>query len=133
MALHFSNASRIYDLARHCVRFWGYSAFEITFYLNEEALSKISPYADRDEVFDVNRARIEKAASVAYSHSLQRQSYHRLSASDLLLEEIMARSDKHGNREAKKPKKVKPKEAMPVSTFASIQKKELEATNPKKK
>jgi hypothetical protein len=139
MALHFSNASRNYDLARHCVRFWGHdSAFEISFYLNEEALSKISPYADRDEasllhVFDVNRARIEKAASVAYSHSLQRQSYHRLSASDLLLEEIMARSDKHGNREAKKPKKVKPKEAMPVSTFASIQKKELEATNPKKK
>jgi hypothetical protein len=78
MALHFSNASRNYDLARHCVRFWGHdSAFEISFYLNEEALSKISPYADRDEasllhVFDVNRARIERAASVAYSHSLQR-------------------------------------------------------------
>jgi hypothetical protein len=79
--------------------------------------------ADRDEasllhVFDVNRARIEEAASVAYSRSLQRQIYHRLSA----LEEIMARGDKHGNREAKKPKKVKPKEATPVSTFASIQK-----------
>jgi hypothetical protein len=41
--------------------------------LNQEALSKISPYADRDEasllhVFDVNRARIEEATSVAYSH-----------------------------------------------------------------
>jgi hypothetical protein len=34
----------------------------------------------------------------------------------------MARGDKHGNREAKKPKKVKPKEATPVSTFASVQK-----------
>jgi len=35
----------------------------------------------------------------------------------------MARGDKHGNRESKKPKKVKPKEAVAVSTFASIQKK----------
>jgi hypothetical protein len=76
---------------------------------------------------------IEEVASVAYSRSLQRQSYHRLSASDLLLEEIMARGDKHGNREAKKSKKVKLKEATPVSAFASIQKHVPEATNPKKK
>jgi hypothetical protein len=45
----------------------------------------------------------------------------------------MARGDKHGNREAKKPKKLKPKEAVPVSTFASLQKKALEGANPKKK
>jgi len=90
MTLHFPNASRNYDAGRHCVSFWGHdSTFEITFTLDEEALSKISPYAERDEasllhVFDVNRARIEEAASVAYSRSQQRQSYHRLSASDLL-------------------------------------------------
>jgi hypothetical protein len=44
----------------------------------------------------------------------------------------MARGDRHGNREAKKPKKLKPKEIGPISTLASIQKKALEATNPKK-
>jgi hypothetical protein len=45
----------------------------------------------------------------------------------------MARGDKHGNREAKKPKKVKPKETAPVSTFSSIQKKPGEAARPNKK
>ena len=44
----------------------------------------------------------------------------------------MARDDRHGNREAKKPKTLKPKEIGPISTLASIQKKVLEATNPKK-
>jgi hypothetical protein len=39
----------------------------------------------------------------------------------------MARSDRHGNREAKKPNKLKPKEIAPVSTLAWIQKKALEA------
>ena len=43
----------------------------------------------------------------------------------------MARGDQHGNREAKKPKKLKPDEIAPISTLASIQKKALEATNPK--
>ena len=41
----------------------------------------------------------------------------------------MARGDRHGNREAKK---LKPKEIAPISTLASIQKKALEATKPKK-
>jgi hypothetical protein len=45
----------------------------------------------------------------------------------------MARSDKHGSREAKKPKKLKPKETAPISTLASIQKKAAEAAHPKKK
>jgi hypothetical protein len=44
----------------------------------------------------------------------------------------MARGDRYGNREAKKSKKLKPKEIGPISTLASIQKKALEATNPKK-
>ena len=46
-----------------------------------------------------------------------------------IVEESMARGDRHGNREAKK---LKPKEIAPISTLASIQKKALEATKPKK-
>lgn len=45
----------------------------------------------------------------------------------------MARGEQHGNREAKKPKKIKPKETAPVSTLSSIQKKAHEAATPKKK
>ena len=44
----------------------------------------------------------------------------------------MAGGDQHGNRDAKKPKKLKPKEIGPISTLASIQKKPPEATNLKK-
>jgi hypothetical protein len=72
MTLHFPNASRNYSPTRHCVCFWGHdSASEIAFHLDEEALCKLSPYANRDEasllhVFDVNRARIQETASVAY-------------------------------------------------------------------
>ena len=49
------------------------------------------------------------------------------------MEENMSRGDKHGNREAKKPKKIKPKQAAPVSTFSSIQKKAGEAAKSNKK
>jgi hypothetical protein len=42
------------------------------------------------------------------------------------VEEAMARSDRHGNREVTTPKKLKPKEIAPVSTLASIQKMALE-------
>jgi Protein of unknown function (DUF1488) len=90
VTLHFPNASRNYSPTRHCVCFWGHdSAFEVSFQLDEEALIKISPYANRDEasllhVFDVNRARIQETASVAYSRSRGPQSYYRLSASDFL-------------------------------------------------
>jgi hypothetical protein len=49
------------------------------------------------------------------------------------LEENMGRGDRRGNREAKKPKKLKPKEIAPISTLASIQKMALTAANPKKK
>jgi hypothetical protein len=49
------------------------------------------------------------------------------------VEEDVGRGDRHGNREAKKPKKLKPKEIAPISTLASIQKTALEAAKPKKK
>ena len=102
MTLHFPNASRIYDPTRHGVCFWGHdSTFEVSFHVDEEALCKISPYANRAEtsllrVFDVNRARIEEAASVAYSRSRGRQNYHRLSSSDLL--QPVHRGGNHGKR-----------------------------------
>jgi hypothetical protein len=35
------------------------------------------------------------------------------------VEEDMPGGDRHGNREAKKPKKLKPKEMAPVSTLAA--------------
>jgi hypothetical protein len=71
--------------------------------LDEEALCKISPYVDRNEasllhVFDVNRARIQEAASDAYSR--QQQNYYRLSASDLLdpVHRGVKRGGSHGQR-----------------------------------
>jgi hypothetical protein len=88
VALHFPNASRYYNLSQRCVCFWGHdSAFEISFHLDEDALFRISPHAERDEVsllhlFDVNSVRIHETARVAYSREVQ--NYYRLSASDLM-------------------------------------------------
>jgi hypothetical protein len=102
MTLHFPNASRNYSPTRRCVCFWGHdSAFEVSFHLDEEALCKISPYANRDEdsllhVFDVNRARIQETASVAYSRLRGPQSCIRLSASDLV--QPVHRGGSHGER-----------------------------------
>jgi Protein of unknown function (DUF1488) len=87
MTLRFPNISRNYDSSRHCICFWGHdSAKEVSFQLDEGAIHHISRFADRDEasmlhVFDVNRARIEAAASAAYLK--QRKSFYRLSAADL--------------------------------------------------
>jgi Protein of unknown function (DUF1488) len=86
MSLSFPNASRAYDEKRRSVSFWGYdSAFEIAFHIEEDVLRRISPETQGDEAsmlraFDVNRARIEKAAGHAYAKG--RSNYHRLSASD---------------------------------------------------
>jgi len=45
----------------------------------------------------------------------------------------MARGERRGNREAKKPKQPKAKEVAPVSPFASLPKKVVGNENPKKK
>lgn len=85
MTLNFPNTSRVYDGTRRCVRFWGHdAATEISFHIDEDALQRISP-AKQDEtsllrVFDMNRAKIQRAAHSAYSRS--RQNHHRLSAAD---------------------------------------------------
>ena len=86
MALNFPNASRSYDAARQSVCFWGYdSAFEISFYVGEDALRVISPQSHPGEsallqTFDAHRQRIQQAASKAYAR--KRQSFYQLSAPD---------------------------------------------------
>ncbi|MDQ0506766.1 DUF1488 family protein [Xanthobacter agilis] len=86
MSLHFPNVSRSYDPVRRCVTFWGHdSTFEIAFHLDEDVLHRFSPEARQDEaasleVFDMNRARIERVACGVYAR--RRQSFHHLSAAD---------------------------------------------------
>jgi hypothetical protein len=87
VTLSFPNASRSYDPGRRCITFWGHdSAFEISFRLDAASLQRLSPHKDLDEaaalrVFDLNRARIERAALDAYSRG-RRQTHHSLTASD---------------------------------------------------
>lgn len=86
MSLNFPNTSRVYDLTRQCVSFWGQvSAFEIAFQIDDDALQRISPHEQQDEpallsVFDVHWAKIERAARYAYSKHCM--NHHRLSVSD---------------------------------------------------
>ena len=72
-SLSFPNPSRSYDGTKHGVRFWGYDkALEVSFFIEEHALSKVSPEAQADEVgllnvFDANRDRICAVAAGIYS------------------------------------------------------------------
>ncbi len=85
MALAFPNASRSFDAERRAVRFWGHeSQFEFTFYIDVDALHRLSPQSTNDEAsllraFDANRSRIEIAAG--HAHSRGRQSFYHLPAS----------------------------------------------------
>jgi hypothetical protein len=87
MALSFPNQSRSYDSRKHCVRFWAHDAsFEIPFFVEAGALSRIDPDATSDErgllgVFDLNRDRICAAAGRAYTRD--RRGSYTLAASDL--------------------------------------------------
>lgn len=86
MAISFPNISRSYDKSRKCIRFWGYDgAFEITFFLDLDALSKIQMISPADEAtilgtFDRCRARIVSVASAVYRR--HRQNAYTLVASD---------------------------------------------------
>jgi len=68
----FPNHSRSYDSTRRAVRFWGYdSAMEVSFFINEDALTRIQPGARLDEegflnAFDSNRDLICAAAAKVY-------------------------------------------------------------------
>ena len=61
---NFPNPSRSYDETRHGVRFWGYDrTFEISFLVEDAALSKVSPDTSADEAgflntFDIYRDQI---------------------------------------------------------------------------
>ena len=71
--LNFPNPSRSYDENGHVVRFWGYDlAIEISFFIEERALSKVHPEIKLTEEgflnsFDLNRDRICEVANNIYS------------------------------------------------------------------
>jgi hypothetical protein len=70
--IDFPNHSRSYDPTRRAVRFWGSdSAIEVSFFVNEDALTRIQPEASLDEsgflsAFDANRDLICAAAAKVY-------------------------------------------------------------------
>jgi hypothetical protein len=70
--IEFPNYSRSYDRTRHAVRFWGYdSALEASFFIEEDALRRLQPDAQRNEsgflnAFDSNRDVICAAAARVY-------------------------------------------------------------------
>jgi hypothetical protein len=72
-ALTFPNPSRSYDEEAHGVRFWGYDrTFEISFLVEDRALSKIDPKTVASEdgylsTFDLNRVPISETAAETYS------------------------------------------------------------------
>lgn len=86
MALNFPNISRSYDESRKCVRFWGHDgAFEIAFFVDLEALTKLQGLSRSDEAailiaFDRCRARIISVADALYRR--HRSSSYRLVAAD---------------------------------------------------
>ncbi len=73
MALNFPNQSRWYDATLRAVRFCGHdSAMEAAFFITEDALKRIQPSMQFDEMgllgaFDANRNRIQAAAFKVYS------------------------------------------------------------------
>jgi hypothetical protein len=70
--IDFPNHSRSYDATRRAVRFWGHdSAIEASFFINEDALTRIQPDVRLDEsgflsAFDANRDKICAVAARAY-------------------------------------------------------------------
>jgi hypothetical protein len=70
--LNFPNESRSYDAARRCIRFWGSDgAMEVSFFLDESALTKIAVGVPSGESsmlasFDGNRERILQTARKVY-------------------------------------------------------------------
>jgi Protein of unknown function (DUF1488) len=73
MALSFPNQSRSYDATRRAVRFWGHdSAMEASFYVTEDALSRVQPGLRLDEAgllgaFDAHRDLICATAAKVYA------------------------------------------------------------------
>jgi hypothetical protein len=70
--IDFPNHSRSYDPMRRVVRFWGHdSAIEASFFISQDALTRIQPGVQLDELgllnaFDANREKICAAAAMVY-------------------------------------------------------------------
>jgi uncharacterized protein DUF1488 len=85
MALNFPNQSRFYDATRRAVRFWGNdSAMEASFFVGADALKRIEPEVQFDEVgllgaFDSNRKLIYTTAAKVY-HRRRKGSYDLIAA-----------------------------------------------------
>jgi hypothetical protein len=73
MTINFPNPSRSYDAKRRYVCFWGYDqVIEVSFFVEEDALCRISPGTNRNEAgllnaFDVHRERILRVAGEVHS------------------------------------------------------------------
>ena len=84
--LNFPNRSRVFDPTRRAVRFWGHdSAMEWSFFVSEDALSRLQPAMTRDEAglllaFDNNRAAIYTVATKAFNR--ERKGSYELAATD---------------------------------------------------
>lgn len=88
MALSFPNQSRSFDSARNRVRFWGYdSAIEISFFVEADALQKLSPEMSEAEAgfltaFDAARDRIHEVADKVYVRDHKGSYAYTLAAED---------------------------------------------------
>jgi hypothetical protein len=86
LMIGFPNQSRVFDLTRRAVRFWGHdSAMEWSFFVSEEALKRLQPNALPTEAglllaFDANRGPIYAAATRAYKR--ERKPSYELSEAD---------------------------------------------------
>ncbi|MCH9673700.1 MAG: DUF1488 domain-containing protein [Gammaproteobacteria bacterium] len=71
--VNFPNPSRSYDDERHGIHFWGYDqALEISYFIEAQALTKVSPDLQPDEagflgVFDAHYEQICAAADKRYT------------------------------------------------------------------
>lgn len=88
MALNFPNSSRSLETRKNRIRFWGYdSAIEITFFMELEALMKISPAAELAETglldaFDSALAQIHQVAEKVYQRARERSHVYVLAANE---------------------------------------------------
>jgi hypothetical protein len=88
MALNFPNLSRSFEARQNRVQFWGYdSAIEITFFLDVDALMKISPDAGAAETglmdaFDCALDQIHQIARKVYERSRNQSCVYVLAAAD---------------------------------------------------
>jgi hypothetical protein len=84
--LSFPNRARSFDSTRSGVRFWAhYSAMEVSFFIQADALRQIQPDMQWDEhgivsVFDANRDLIENTAANVYARD--RRGFYELGPTD---------------------------------------------------